>query len=552
MYLRTVKRKRSDGTQVAYLQLAHNDWDSAAGHSVPRVVHSFGRADTVDCDAIARLIGSLSRLLPPGDHLAMSGTDDLEFVESRPMGANYVLDGVWSQLGIDKTLRGLLKGRRLDPKMERVLFALVANRAVDPGSKLAATGWVTERTHIDGLTDLDSDSCYRAMDWLLECETELAESIYWATADLLNLEVDLLFFDTTSTYFETPTADQPADGATVGFRTWGKSKDHRNDLPQIVIGMAVTRTGIPIRVWSWSGNTGDQPLIRQVKDDLADWRLGHVIWVADRGFSSAENRRYLQRAGGNYIIGEKIRGNTEAATVLARPGRYHEIRHNMRVKEVVIDDGAARDRFVICHNPEQAERDQTIRTQLVERLQTAIDGTDQATHDERVALAVGLPAAVRRYLRTTKTGLLRVDKTAIRAETKLDGKYLLRTADPSLSAEDIALGYKQLLEVERGWRDMKSTLDLRPVYHRLEDRIRAHVLLCWLALLHIRIVESRTNQTWTNLRHQLDQMHLGTFTGPAGTIRRRTATTPDQKAILAAVGLKEPADYTSIQPATPA
>jgi hypothetical protein len=330
MYLRTVKRKRSDGTQVAYLQLAHNDWDSAAGHSVPRVVHSFGRADTVDRDAIARLIGSLSRLLPPGDHLAMSGTDDLEFVESRPMGANYVLDGVWSQLGIDKTLRGLLKGRRLDPKMERVLFALVANRAVDPGSKLAATGWVTERTHIDGLADLDSDSCYRAMDWLLECETELAESIYWATADLLNLEVDLLFFDTTSTYFETPTADQPADGATVGFRTWGKSKDHRNDLPQIVIGMAVTRTGIPIRVWSWSGNTGDQPLIRQVKDDLADWRLGHVIWVADRGFSSAENRRYLQRAGGNYIIGEKIRGNTEAGE------EFHLLHLDVRRQRVVL------------------------------------------------------------------------------------------------------------------------------------------------------------------------------------------------------------------------
>lgn len=145
-----------------------------------------------------------------------------------------------------------------------------------------------------------------------------------------------------------------------------------------------------------------------------------------------------------------------------------------------------------------------------------------------------------------------VDKAAIAAEAKLDGKYLLRTADPSLTVEDIALGYKQLLEVERGWRDMKSTLDLRPVYHRLEDRIRAHVLLCWLALLHIRIVETRTNQTWTNLRHQLDQMHLGTFTGPAGTIRRRTTTTPAQQKILAAVGLKEPADYTTIAPATPA
>jgi len=146
---------------------------------------------------------------------------------------------------------------------------------------------------------------------------------------------------------------------------------------------------------------------------------------------------------------------------------------------------------------------------------------------------------------------LRVGKTAIRNEAKLDGKYLLRTADPSLSIEDIALGYKQLLEAERGWRDMKSTLDLRPVYHRLEDRIRPHVILCWLALLHIRIIETRTNQTWTNIRHQLDQMHLGTFTGAAGTIRRRTTTSTAQQKILAAVGLKEPAAYTSITPNTP-
>ena len=145
-----------------------------------------------------------------------------------------------------------------------------------------------------------------------------------------------------------------------------------------------------------------------------------------------------------------------------------------------------------------------------------------------------------------------VDKAAIAAEAKLDGKYLLRTADPSLTVEDIALGYKQLLEVERGWRDMKSTLDLRAVYHRLEDRIRAHVILCWLALLHIRIVETRTNDTWTNIRNELDLMHLGTFTGPAGTIQRRTTTTAAQHKILAAVGLKEPAAYTSIQPATPA
>jgi transposase len=151
------------------------------------------------------------------------------------------------------------------------------------------------------------------MDKLLEVEEDLAEAVYWSVADLLNLEVDLLFFDTTSTYFETETADDPAGAETVGFRSFGHSKDHRADLPQVIIGMAVTRTGIPIRVWCWPGNTGDQALIRQVKDDLRAWKLGRVVWVADRGFSSAENRRYLQRAGGHYIIGEKLRGDSTEA-----------------------------------------------------------------------------------------------------------------------------------------------------------------------------------------------------------------------------------------------
>src|SRR5207244_8284120 len=114
-------------------------------------------------------------------------------------------------------------------------------------------------------------------------------------------------------------------------------------------------------------------LIRQVKDDRRSWRLGRVVWVGDRGFSSAENRRYLQRAGGHYIIGEKLRGDSKEATAaLARQGRYHVIAHNLRVKEVVIDDGAARDRFVICHNPEERTRDATARTSRIDQLSGAI------------------------------------------------------------------------------------------------------------------------------------------------------------------------------------
>lgn len=317
--------------------------------------------------------------------------------------------------------------------------------------------------------------------------------------------------------------------------------------------MAVTRTGIPIRVWCWPGNTNDSALIRQVKDDLKAWKLTRVVWVADRGFASAENRRYLQSAGGHYIIGDKLRGdNREDQAALSRQGRYHVVAGNLRVQEVVIDDATMRDRFVICHNPEKVERDRAVRDQLVAQL-GAIAGSDTLTKAARAELAGELRAypGLKRFLRTTSGGLLRVDRAAVAAEARLDGKFLLRTSDPTLSAEDVALGYKQLLEVERGWRDMKSTLELRPVFHHLERRIRAHVLLCWLALLSIRLAETAAGDTWRNLRHELDRMHLGEFAGSAGRVRRRTETTPGQAAIFRALGVAEPKRFLDLTAATP-
>lgn len=558
MYLRRTTRKRKDGSEVGYLQLAHNEWDARAGHSVVRVLHSFGREDLIDRGAIERLIGSLGRWLDPAapPRPAAGSGPGLRFVESRPIGGAWALEGIWRALGIDRTLERLLAGRRLDPRAERVLFAMVANRALEPLSKLAASKWLTERAWIQGLVELDEDACYRAMDWLLEIEDDLCEQVYFQTADLLNLEVDLLFFDTTSTYFETEQPDQPVvdeDGQelTPAFRAYGHSKDHRPDLPQVVIGMAVTRTGIPVRVWCWPGNQNDQELIRKVKDDLRAWKLSRVVWVADRGFQSAENRRYMQRAGGHYIFGEKLRGNDrEASTALARQGRYHEIAENLRVKEVIIDDGTMRDRFVICHNPQEAKRDHAVREQLLAQLADAIAATDTLTPAERERLHGRLSAkrGLKRFIRTTKTGLLRIDRAAVKAEEHLDGKFLLRTSDPTLSVEDIALGYKQLLEIERAWRDMKSTLDLRPVYHRKEDRIRAHVLLCWLSLLLIRIAETQAGDTWRNLRDELQRLHLGTFTGPTGTSRQRTELTARQQQILAALSVEQPPQFLTLAP----
>jgi DDE family transposase len=559
MYLRRTERRTKDGS-VGYLQLAHNEWDPVAKQSKVRVLYSFGREDQLDRQAIVRLIGSLQRALEPDQALATQAAPGLRFIESRPMGGAWALDGLWRELAVDRTLERLLDGRRLDRRAERVIFAMVANRALEPLSKLACSKWVTERAWIQGLRVLDEDSCYRTMDWLLEVCDELAEAVYFATADLLNLEVDLLFFDTTSTYFERDeperdVLDEQGNVLRPAFRVMGHSKDHREDLPQIVIAMAVTRDGIPIRVWCWPGNTSDQELIRQAKDDLRAWKLSRVVWVADRGFQSEENRRYLQRAGGHYILGEKLRSNhKEAKAALARQGRYHTVAGNLRVKEVIIDDGTMRDRFVICHNPEEAKRDRQVREQLLARLGDAIEGSDRLPASERQKLYGQLCAkrGYKRFLRTTKTGLLRIDRAAVKAEAHLDGKFLLRSSDPTLTVEDIALGYKQLLQIERAWREMKTTLDLRPIHHRKEDRIRAHVLLCWLALLLIRIAEMKMADTWRNLRDELERMHLGTFAGTAGTSQQRTELTQGQRDILRAIGVAQPPLFMHLAGGQPA
>jgi transposase len=260
-----------------------------------------------------------------------------------------------------------------------------------------------------------------------------------------------------------------------------------------------------------AGNTGDQALIRQVKQDLRDCTLTRVIWVADRGFASADNRR---------------------------------------VKEVKISDA---DRFVICSNPEQADRDAAARARLLAQLAETIADTDKLSASKRAELrgVISTKPGLHRFLRATPGGLLRTDQRAIKAEQGLDGKYLLRSSDPHLSAEDIALGYKQLLQVQRRWRDMKQLIDLRPVYHRKEDRSRAHVLLCWLALLLVRTIETSCGEGWPSLRHQLQRIKLGTFAGPAGTFRQRTELTGPQRAILAKLQLAEPPRVWQLTPTPP-
>ena len=577
MYVRRTQRRRADGSVVGYLQLAHNR--RVGSQTTAEVLVNLGREDELDVAGLRRLAGSITRYLDgEGADPAVAGAerDGLRVVSSMTYGSVWLLDRLWSRLGISSALGGVLGDRRFTTDVERVLFALVCNRAVAPSSKLAASEWASKDAAVPGLEGMDEDQAYRAMDLLVEADAAGAvqEAVFFAAADLLNLEVDLLFFDTTSTYFERDSADPAGDDDAAPFRAFGHSKDHRPDLPQVVIGLAVTREGIPVRVWCWPGNTNDMSVINEVKDDLRGWRLGRVITVVDRGFSSDANLAYLTRAGGHWIAGERMRdGASDAQEALSRQGRYQTVRDNLRVKEVLVgSDPDSAKRFIVCHNPAEAERQKALRDATIERLEAELE----RRRDERARLATQAtkktPAGKRakqqlgeahtraecalrdhpalgRYLRQTKTGRLQIDRAKIAAEERLDGKYLLSTSDPTLSAEDVALGYKNLLEAERGFRDLKGILELRPVFHRLEHRIRAHVTLCWLALLLIRVSERMSGQTWRTLSRELNRLHLVTLQGAAGSVTQTTALTDTQRAIYTACEITPPPPITALTPA---
>ena len=579
MYLRFSQRANADGTVVRYVALAHNR--RVDGKVKPDVLMNLGRVDRLDVDGLLRLAASIRKHFGDGGGLGdgaeaglAAGAAPMEVIDARPIGTAWLLDALWAKLEIGTSIKRIADGRRFTTAVERVLFALVCNRAIEPMSKLSAVEWVTEDVVIPGLGGMDDDQAYRAMDLLVEADTQgqVQEAVFFAVANLLNLEVDLLFFDTTSTYFEADDEDQDepsngdGDGAgREGFRRYGKSKDHRDDLPQIVIGLAVTRTGIPVRCWCWPGNTQDQTLLAEVKDDLRAWKLGRVITVVDRGFSSADNLAYLRRAGGHYIAGMRMRdGNDLIDQALSRQGRYQQVRDNLRVKEVRLD--ATDRRFVICHNPDQAIRDQANREEAITRIEAELARirgqrdrdrarklSDAARHKAEAAhlraeCALRDHPTLGRWLRQQPNGRLVIDRAKVKAEARLDGKYLLATSDPDLSAEDVALGYKNLLEAERGFRDLKSQLLLRPVFHRLEHRIRAHVLLCWLALLLTRVAERSCEQTWRRISRETSRLQQITLAGEAGTIVQTTPLRPTQRAIYQALSIDPPPRVSAFDP----
>ena len=435
MYIRTIKRKNKDGSIVEYVQLAHNVRHSEKGYAKAEVVYSFGRRDQLDIEALQRLVNSISRFFSPQEQLQLqaqaSGAEPFEFVRSRAAGGAYLLRTVWDRINIGQRLTKALDSRNFTAPIENALFAMVANRALCPSSKLAIEQWAADEVYLGCDDQLQVQHFYRAMDFLLEHTQAIEKEVFWSTASLLNLTVDLIFFDTTNTYFE---IDEPGPSE---LKAYGKSKHKRDDLPQVTIGLAVTREGIPVRCWVLPGNQHDSQCVDQVQKDLNSWNLGRVVWVMDRGMTSDENRRLLQRAGGQYIFGEKLSGNRMSEEALNRPGRFKVLKDNLHIKEVHVGQGTGRRRYVIAYNPEQAELDRINREKILERIncELAVVNKKRKTKAQCNLL---LHRSMGRYVKELKSGKLKVDHAKVAQEEKLDGKYLLSSSDQSLSAEDIA------------------------------------------------------------------------------------------------------------------
>jgi len=542
-----VRAKIVDG--VTYLQLVENQ--RVDGKTKQRVIGSLGRLDAVkESGGIDGLLVSLAKF---SDKLAVLGEMkglDLSVQPKREIAPALVFGRLWREVGLDGVIRDLLGGRKFEFGVERAVFLTVLHRLCDPGSDRQAALW-KDTLGVSAFTKLDLHHLYRAMAWLGEelpdaeqdsdptplakrCAKDQIEELLFDRRRDLFTKLDLVFFDTTSIYFE------GEGGESIGQR--GHSKDHRPDLKQIVVGAVIDSAGRPVCCELWPGNTTDVttlvPVARRLKTRFG---IERVCVVADRGMISEKTRSELQGLGFLYIIGVRMRSSNRADEVLSRSGRYHVItpprQHAkdpspLEVKEVLLDDLPGV-RHVVCRNGDQAAKDRHDRDAIITALETALKKGDKSLIGNN---------GFRRFVATSDEKAFAIDYAKAKAEERLDGKWLLVTnADAqTLSTVDIAVKYKQLWMVEDIFRSMKSLLETRPIWHKHDQTIRGHVFCSFLALILRKELQDRLERAghgdveWSDIIHGLRAIAEFDLTtnGKEFTVRTN-ATGAAAKAIVA-------------------
>ena len=485
-------RTQTNGSRT-YLLIVDNV--RVEGKVKQRVLHRLGRLDELLASGqLDSLVQSLGRFSGKLTVLGAHAQGDSIVTRSARIGPSLLFQRLWQSRSMDAVLAALLQGRRFEFSIERAIFLTVLHRIFAPGSDRAAEKWKNDYA-IEGAGDLDLHHLYRAMAWLGEplakdrqdgatpfaprTNKDLVEEELFARRRDLFSDLDLVFFDTTSIYFE------GQGGESIGQR--GHSKDHRPDLKQMVVGMVLDHHGNPICSELWPGNTADVKSLVPIVDRLKTrFGIGSVCIVANRGMISAATLVEVEKREWKYILGVRMRSSTEAKAVVARAGRYAEVHPQseapddpspLKVKEVWVEDAR---RYVVCVNEDQAAKDRHDRDAVVASLREALGKGDKSLVGNK---------GYRKYLRAGGQQFA-VDEDKIQEEARYDGKWVL-TTNTDLPAREVALKYKQLWMVEDVFRSMKSLLDTRPVFHKCDETIRGHVFCSFLALLLRKELEDR-------------------------------------------------------------
>jgi hypothetical protein len=524
MYLRSTKRKNKDGSVVEYYQLAHNERHPQTRKPVAKIIHNFGRVDQLDRQELVRLCQSIARVCglivtdPLDEDTASKAltdaglADDLKIKQTLALGCPMVIEALWERLGLKKTLEDIAKDAGAQIPYERALLAMVANRLCEPESKLGVWDRWLSKVYLPSCTGLKLRHMYEAMD-LLHAHAEAVEkTVFFQTADLFNLEVDLIFYDTTTASFSIDVEDDPDRHENATLRKFGHAKEGFW-APQVVVALAVTREGIPVRSWVLPGNTADVSTVEMVRSDLRGWNLGRAMFVADSGMNSEDNRSELARACGKYLLACRMANIAEIKRdVLSKRGRYTVFKDNLQAKEVIIGDGERRKRYILCYNPKEAKRQRKHREMIVKLLEDELDRHKDKSATAQWAIDLLASRRFKRYLRILKSNEVRIDRMAIREAAKYDGKWVIETNDDTISLEDAACGYKGLMVIERCFRSLKRTqIRMTPMYHWASRRIETHVKICVLALLIERIAELSCGMPWYRIRRALEKLQVTEF-----------------------------------------
>ena len=549
-------RKKNSGSRT-YLQIVENRWED--GRSKQRVVATLGRWDRLqESGELDRLLASTAKFCASALLLSAHKRGEATRVGACRIGPGLIFERLWRETGCQSTVASLLNDRRFSFPVERAVFQTVLHRLFAPGSDRAGERWRRD-VRIEEAEGIDLHHLYRAMAWLGEelpeeeqpgrtpfsarcVKDQIEEGLFAYRRDLFS-SLDIVFFDTTSIYFE------GEGGQSLG--RYGKSKDHRPDRKQMVVGAVLDGQGRPICCELWPGNTTDVKTLVPIVDRLRKrFGIRSICVVADRGMLSEQTVLELEDRGWSYILGAPMRRWAEVRDeVLCRVGRYQVVHPKpktrdepsaLKVKEVWIWER----RYVVCKNDDQATKDAADREAILSGLRAQLKKGDKSLVGNK---------GYRKYLKTEQKSFS-IDPDKIREEARYDGKWVLKT-NMDLPTAEVALKYRQLWMVEDIFRTTKSILDTRPVYHRRDETIRGHVFCSFLALVLRKELQDRLEAKghkleWADVIRDLSSLEEITVDQDGKRFLLRTETKGTCAAVFQAVGVALPPTVRQVEGAT--